>query len=1385
MKKILVLCFFPAFAPPISGGELRLFNMYKRLSERFDVSLVSWTYSQSRYEVIQHTPHFREYRVPKDASFDEAYDSCHRAGIQGELSGVVCAMVGRGDTQYHQVVAKLVAGVDAVVHEFPYTLLYDRDIGTDGKPRFYNSHNLESEMVTSLAHGTRVQEIVDLVTQLERSLVEQSRVVFATSVEELLKFRLLYRVPADRLRLAPNGFSPEDFDFERDETVGPESYALFMGSQHPPNVEGARFLVDSLAPQFPRQRFVVAGRVCQSIASAPDNVQLLGEVSSEEKRRLFQHASFFINPIFTGAGTSLKMVEAMAAGLPIVTTLAGARGLGLEDNADALFAERDDFDLAVQRLIQDAELRRRLSAAARRSAFARLSWSTIGSSVADEIAKGIAEPALMAGQRRPLTLVANNYSVRSAVSGGSKRIDSLMRNIGVNGDVALLCLHDMPVVEVEELAPGFTEIRVHKTVEHKVFESEVNELNWMVSINDIAASLFCLDNDVLKRLFRRIGDNADTIVFSHPYISPLFESVGKYRPVVYEAHNVEADLKADILKPHSDGEILSTFVGTLENYLVKCSDAVICTTEADRLALAKLHPGVDSTVVLNGCEVLSATVAKGAITQRESRNLSEGFRAVFVGSGHPPNLEAVKALCTNVLPHLPGMQLWVIGSVGESLDSFAHLPGLRRFGVVSNQEKHRLLLEADIALNPVVSGGGSNLKIADYLGYALPTVSTPDGVRGFAIEDGVHALVRPQNRFAEAIRELVANPAKRSALGAAGHAMASACLDWTKLGEQYDTVLRRMVTTKPGKAPPRILVVTYRYTEPCQGGAEEYLVRLLQRYVEMYGGLIDLVAPNVGHIANAFHFASSYQITSTKPEQLFAPFLRKVTLFPPDPLNSDVASMTVERLWRVWMNERRMLGRQGAASMPTTCLLGGWYDVEIHEATFQRWSSEQGEIHVAQNISALRVSGWKAGAFDMDVQIDDEPPTRLTLQDSFSFDLALPLGQSRRVTLRVTVNRGSHDDPRPLGFLLKQLEVLQVRQGVWQAVPLEQSFDALWRQVDPAAWIDALVMVAQQRSEAAEEAFLSLRGPRSPSLVEHVRTVAGQYDVALVQGVPFSLTVDVMQTLRDAGLPTMLLPHYHVDDAFYHWRQYYESFGKANAVLSSSKWLSEHFFAKMKVAAPVVGGGGIEPSEYLARSAHLEQFRAFRGSGRPYFLVLGRKTGSKGYRTIIEAHQQLVASGGINIDLVLIGPDEDRQPVEGRNVCYYGRLSREMMLGALAGCVGLVSMSTSESFGIVLVEAWMSGRPVIANKHCLSFSELVDNGEDGILVGTMGELIAAMRTLLEDPAQAQAMGCAGHRKALEKYTWSAAAHRFHDILMDVCDAGAKASRDRASAFALA
>jgi glycosyltransferase involved in cell wall biosynthesis len=150
-----------------------------------------------------------------------------------------------------------------------------------------------------------------------------------------------------------------------------EDEVLFVGNYlHPPNVEGARWLAQEVWPRVrqmrPRARLTLAGRAPPaSIAAlaAPD-IRVPGDVS--ELQPLYARSSLVAAPIFWGSGVRIKLLEAMACGLPIVTTALAAEGIDLRQGQSALFAEQPDaFAAAIARLLDDPALRAHLGSAGR------------------------------------------------------------------------------------------------------------------------------------------------------------------------------------------------------------------------------------------------------------------------------------------------------------------------------------------------------------------------------------------------------------------------------------------------------------------------------------------------------------------------------------------------------------------------------------------------------------------------------------------------------------------------------------------------------------------------------------------------------------------------------------------------------------------------------------------------------------------------------------------------------------------------------------------------------------------------------------------------------------------------------------------------------------
>jgi glycosyltransferase involved in cell wall biosynthesis len=241
-------------------------------------------------------------------------------------------------------------------------------------------------------------------------------------------------------------------------------------------------------------------------------------------------------------------------------------------------------------------------------------------------------------------------------------------------------------------------------------------------------------------------------------------------------------------------------------------------------------------------------------------------------------------------------------------------------------------------------------------------------------------------------------------------------------------------------------------------------------------------------------------------------------------------------------------------------------------------------------------------------------------------------------------------------------------------------------------------------------------------------------------------------------VPLILLPLMHVDDEFYHWKHYYRMLHQADCIFALSSYSKEHVFDIFNKNCHNIGAG-IAEETFLSPQVDGEKFRTkFHLEERDIILTVSRKTSSKRYEHLIYAMDRIKQHhpGAI---LVMVGPDDDKKPVDSENVLYLGRLSEEDLVNAYDACDLFAMMSESESFGMVFCEAWARKKPVIGNRNCGAVATLIDEGKDGLLCTDDEELAAAVIQLLEDRRYATELGENGHTKVVEHYTWNRVAER--------------------------
>jgi glycosyltransferase involved in cell wall biosynthesis len=160
---------------------------------------------------------------------------------------------------------------------------------------------------------------------------------------------------------------------------------IFVGTlAWPPNLDGALFFLREVFPflkrREPRLRFKIVGSSplpeLRAVARSHDSVDLLADV--DDIRPHVAASAVFVVPLRMGGGTRLKILDAWAQGIPVVSTSVGCEGLDARHERHLLIADTPDAMVkAILTLLNDAELWTRLARAGRRLVEERYSWTGI------------------------------------------------------------------------------------------------------------------------------------------------------------------------------------------------------------------------------------------------------------------------------------------------------------------------------------------------------------------------------------------------------------------------------------------------------------------------------------------------------------------------------------------------------------------------------------------------------------------------------------------------------------------------------------------------------------------------------------------------------------------------------------------------------------------------------------------------------------------------------------------------------------------------------------------------------------------------------------------------------------------------------------------------
>ncbi len=259
---------------------------------------------------------------------------------------------------------------DAIQIEYLQMSLYARDLAQDrgakegGTPRIIlNTHELGSvprnrraERSTSPLSAWWFRQEAARWRRLQVAASQWADRILCVTEEDRL---LLEAMGGTNLLTVPLGMDLETIKPDRQPATAPT--CLFVGSfNHRPNVLAADLLIKEIWPRVrakrPEARLILAGRGSRKHLAAcslpKEGISATGFV--DDLAPLFRHSTLFIAPLPEGGGIKIKILEAMARGIPVITTPVGAEGITNGDDDTMIIVEADQgFADAVIQALED------------------------------------------------------------------------------------------------------------------------------------------------------------------------------------------------------------------------------------------------------------------------------------------------------------------------------------------------------------------------------------------------------------------------------------------------------------------------------------------------------------------------------------------------------------------------------------------------------------------------------------------------------------------------------------------------------------------------------------------------------------------------------------------------------------------------------------------------------------------------------------------------------------------------------------------------------------------------------------------------------------------------------------------------------------------------
>lgn len=371
--RVLITDNIPLY-PPLQGGSHRIYTLYTPLPKNFILNYIG----AASHKIEPVRARINELIIPASSSdkvnhlLIDLFGQNKKWLKGGSLYDLGLRFVLKFNRRFKDEMDQLAKESDILIASHPWFFTFIKKY--KDKILIYDSHNCEYELLKRKMNTFPFGKIMVFWTKLvEREACRKSTLLLACSERDKKQLMKYYGLKGKEIHVIPNPVNTQEVKpasqkgkAESKKKLGLEgkTTVLFVATNFFANNAAADFIIDELAKRMPSFTFLFVGDVKthfeRTRENLPENVILYGRIPQEKFLLVLKATDLAINPVQYGSGICIKTLDYMAAGLPIVSTPRGMRGIRAQKDKHAIICEWKDFRKKIMMLDKNRKLQKKI-----------------------------------------------------------------------------------------------------------------------------------------------------------------------------------------------------------------------------------------------------------------------------------------------------------------------------------------------------------------------------------------------------------------------------------------------------------------------------------------------------------------------------------------------------------------------------------------------------------------------------------------------------------------------------------------------------------------------------------------------------------------------------------------------------------------------------------------------------------------------------------------------------------------------------------------------------------------------------------------------------------------------------------------------------------------